>query len=86
MEKKLCITCNEEKLLSDFYVTKNRKSGQSKCKECFNKYCVQRWVQRKIYGIKYLGSTCVDCGKSYPEQPYVIFDFHHLNPTKKDVD
>ena len=84
METKICSTCNEEKLLSEFYSTKNKI--QTLCKKCFNIYCVDRWIKKKIDAIVYKGSCCVDCSISYPEQPYVIFDFHHLEPTKKDVD
>jgi len=84
METKICSTCNENKLITEFYSTKNRI--QTLCKKCFNTYCVERWKQKKIDSIIYKGSKCLDCSLSYPEQPYVIFDFHHLNPSVKDVD
>lgn len=83
---KICSCCQEEKELSEFYFQKDRKNGASKCKVCHNKYCIERWVNRKKESIKYKGSECIDCGKSYPSEPYVIFDFHHLNPNEKDVD
>jgi hypothetical protein len=86
MESKKCTSCNQEKPISDFYVKKGSKNGQSKCKDCFNKYCVLRWKNRKIKFIQEKGSKCLDCGVSYPEYPYVIFDFHHLDPNTKDVD
>ena len=84
METKTCSTCNEEKLITEFYSTKKRT--QTLCKKCFNSYCVERWIKKKIDAINYKGNKCVDCSLSYPEQPYVIFDFHHLNPLEKDVD
>jgi hypothetical protein len=33
-----------------------------------------------------MGSKCVDCNLSYPNEPYVIFDFHHKKPKEKDYD
>lgn len=84
METKTCSTCNVEKLITEFYSTKKRT--QTLCKKCFNSYCVERWIKKKIDAINYKGNKCVDCSLSYPEQPYVIFDFHHLNPLEKDVD
>ena len=86
MENKICTSCNIQKPISDFYVKKGRNNGQSQCKECFNKYCILRWKKRKIKFLNELGGKCVDCKISYPEYPYVIFDFHHLDPQTKDVD
>jgi len=86
MEKKECTKCNEEKLITEFYKQNDRKGVSSMCKKCFNNYCVERWVQKKIDAIHYKGGVCVDCNISYPEYPYVIFEFHHLDPSQKDVD
>lgn len=86
MESKTCSTCKEEKLLTEFYTRKGRKNGQSMCKACFNAYTIKRWIKRKIEAIEYKGGECVDCGLKYPDTPYVVFDFHHLNPSEKDVD
>lgn len=85
MKKKICCTCKEEKPISEFYGQSDRKNGSSKCKKCFNDYCIQRWINIKIKAIQYMGSKCNDCSNSYPEQPYVIFDFHHLDPDEKEV-
>ena len=85
MEKQ-CTQCNQTKSLDHFYTRKNRKNGSSFCKNCFNKYCTTRWIEKKVEAIKYKGSVCLDCGTSYPNSPYVIFDFHHTNPAEKDVD
>ena len=86
MDKKICTICNVEKLITDFYRQGDRKNGSSMCKKCFNKYCSDRWVDKKIDAINYKGNSCVDCNVSYPTYPYVIFDFHHLDPSDKDVD
>ena len=86
MENKICTLCKEKKSLTEFYQQKDRKTGSSQCRQCFNQYCVERWKQRKINAINYKGGSCVDCNVSYPKAPYVIFDFHHLDPNIKDVD
>jgi hypothetical protein len=86
MEKKVCSTCDQEKLISEFYIQKGRKNGSSKCRQCFNKYCITRWRQRKKDAIIYKGSSCIDCNLSFPQTPYSVFDFHHLDPSEKDVD
>ena len=86
MENKICTSCKEEKPLSDFYQQKDRKNGTSNCRQCFNKYCTERWIDRKIEAIKYLGGSCTDCKISYPETPYPVFDFHHLDPSEKESD
>ncbi len=86
MEKKLCTTCNQEKLINEFYQKKDRKRGSTQCKQCFNNYCIVRWRTRKIKALIYKGSSCVDCGLSYPQTPYSVFDFHHLDSNEKDVD
>jgi hypothetical protein len=40
MENKICTLCNEEKPITDFYQQKDRKTGSSQCRQCFNQYCV----------------------------------------------
>lgn len=82
MKTKYCPKCDQNKKLSDFY-KKNKKYYHPYCKGCFNKYCSIRWIQKKIEAIKYLGSKCNDCTITYPEYPYVVFDFHHLDPEIK---
>ncbi len=86
MENKVCSQCGEEKLITEFYQKKGYKNPQSKCKSCFNKYCAERWINKKIKFIEYKGSKCTDCNISYPNEPYVIFDFHHRDPKAKEFD
>lgn len=86
MDKKICTNCNNEKLITEFYKKSDRKNGGSMCKKCFNTYCSNRWVKKKIDSIIYKGGSCMDCHISYPEYPYVIFDFHHIEQKTKDVD
>lgn len=83
--KKICSKCKAEKDISEFY-KKDKTYYHAYCKECFNDYCSQRWIAKKIEAIKYLGSKCNNCSVSYPNYPYVVFDFHHLDPTIKQFD
>lgn len=64
----------------------DRPNGTSFCKKCFNIYIGKRWIEKKIKAIEYKGCSCVDCGLTYPQTPYPVFDFHHLNPSEKDVE
>ena len=80
---KKCSTCNLTKSVQEFYKKENKHN--SLCKACFNSYCVNRWVHRKIEAIKYKGGKCANCALCYPAEPYFIFDFHHLNPREKEV-
>ena len=49
MENKTCTSCGLEKTVDDFYKRPNRKTQtHSMCKKCFNNYCTDRWVQKKI--------------------------------------
>lgn len=43
-------------------------------------------ILMKIQAIEYLGCKCEGCGLSYPDEPYVIFDFHHRDPKDKKYD
>lgn len=79
---KECHTCNTFKSLDLFYTQSDRKSGSSMCKECFNKYCVDRWVQRKLKAIQYKGGCCTKCGYN---KYYGALEFHHVDPLTKDV-
>jgi hypothetical protein len=79
-----CSKCKQPKPESEFYQSNIRKATY--CKSCFNKYTIQRWQDRKIQAIQYKGSSCIDCSISYPETPYQVFDFHHLDMNEKEYD
>lgn len=83
---KICTKCNREKENIEFYKQSDRKKGASYCKSCFNKYCMDRWINRKIEAIKYKGNSCKQCGIIYPDYPYAVFEFHHTDPQSKDYD
>lgn len=47
---------------------------------------MKRWVNKKIKAIQYKGSRCVDCDLHINNTHYSVFEFHHLDPTKKDYE
>ena len=77
---KTCTQCHEEKPISSFYKQPDRSSGASLCKDCFNKYCTARWVERKKKAVDYLGGKCEHCGF---DSHYSALHFHHKNPEEK---
>ncbi len=80
---KTCILCKESKPLSEFYGKTGRIAAtQSYCKPCFNKYTTQRFRSRKKQAVAHMGGKCADCCGVFP---YYVFEFHHLDPTQKDV-
>lgn len=79
---KICAKCLLKKEESSFY-RKNAKRKQSYCKECFNAYCVSRWIQRKKDAVHYKGGKCKDCGYC---KNYGSLEFHHLDPKTKDFE
>jgi len=79
---KKCSRCEKEKDDLDFYKKGKENRTSSYCKSCFNKYCVERWIETKKKAIKYKGEKCVCCGYS---KYYGSLDFHHLDPKEKDV-
>lgn len=86
MENKICSTCHRSLPTSEFYAQKGHRGGvMSMCKECFNRYCIERWRARKIRYIQYLGGQCEQCGIKLTENNYSIFDFHHRNPAEKEM-
>lgn len=77
-----CSTCKKE-LNEETAYKKTPTKWQSRCKDCFNKYCIDRWKKRKIKAIEYKGGKCECC--SY-DKFYGALEFHHLDPSEKDAD
>jgi hypothetical protein len=82
MNMKKCPKCQREKSNCEYYLRSNGKP-QSYCKQCFSKYCVVRWIEKKKRAVEYKGGICVDCSKSFD---YYLFDFHHIDPNTKSYD
>lgn len=76
-----CTDCKTELNEQNAYRKSNRLN--SRCKVCFNRYCITRWKQRKLDAIQTLGGRCHDCKQSFH---YSVYDFHHLDPSQKDMD
>lgn len=69
----------------------------SRCRECqrkkvqeyrkdpineYNKKSKLRNLSAKKAAIEYKGGACEDCRGIFPES---VYDFHHTDPTKKDI-
>ena len=76
-----CTDCKIQISIENAY-RKSKKELNSRCKKCFNKYCMNRWIERKKDAIKNKGDKCYDCNRSFP---YPAYDFHHLDPSKKEM-
>lgn len=79
---KVCTRCSQRKPTSEFYHQKDRKTGASACRACMNKMSTQRWVNIKFRAIDYKGGCCNHCGYN---KFYGALEFHHLDPSCKDV-
>lgn len=76
-----CAKCGEEKKDSEFH--KKGESRHSYCKPCFNEYCTERWLQKKLEAIKYKGGECAICGYN---KHYGSLSFHHLERHDKEME
>ena len=84
---KECKDCKQTKDISEFYKsTTHSQSVMVYCRRCFNARCQKRWVQRKVDAINLLGGQCTDCAFQLGNSHYSVFEFHHLDPSVKDVD
>src|SRR6478735_7848173 len=80
---KTCSKCKLEKPFTDFYFRKTEKRYQAYCKICLCETQIKRWISLKQEMMIYKGGKCLDC--SYIG-PYQVFDFHHRDPSQKDMD
>lgn len=91
MKTKKCNQCNEIKNISFFYSQQQKSETSnaiwhyydSRCKECRSTTTTKRRQNIKKQCIEYKGNKCVHCNLDDPEHPE-IYDFHHLEPNKKD--
>lgn len=84
--EKECSTCKQIKPISNFYVRSDngrRGKARSECKDCLGDYLTERYKKHKIEAIESMGGKCADCGNKYRME---IYDFHHLDPSQKDLD
>ena len=55
------------------------------CKECRTIYQTERRKGIKLSAIEYKGGKCEDCAILATKDNQAIFDFHHLDPTQKEI-
>ena len=83
MSEKQCWNCKKSLPLTSFYNRKDAVDGKgSHCRQCHSQYIMARWIAMKERAIAHMGGKCADCNRSYPRS---VYDFHHLDPTKKDM-
>jgi hypothetical protein len=78
-----CCRCNVELKINENAYKRPTGKPYPYCKKCFNDYCNERWVQRKIDAVKLKGGCCIKCGYN---KSYKALDFHHRDSTQKDFD
>lgn len=60
---KICLTCKQEKDLSEFYKHSKNKNGYlSYCKICSNIDSAKRQALRRREALETMGGKCVECG------------------------
>lgn len=96
---KVCNLCKQELSLSSFYKSSKNKDGlHSNCTICDNQRRADNYRKNKPRQqlsakvrkqelkkkcMDYLGGACMVCGLvDHPS----VFDFHHLDPSKKDFE
>lgn len=79
-----CPICKQRKPKSEFYKCENKAKGiHYRCKQCENEL-YSKPIKNKLKWAKYLGGKCSNCGIEITVDNYCIFDFHHLDPSKKE--
>jgi hypothetical protein len=82
MKEKFCHYCKTRKLTSEFYQRRGKEGGSSYCKPCTNAETSQRSIAFKEKCVEYKGGKCELCGYN----KYIgALEFHHKDPTKKDL-
>ena len=95
---KICTKCNTEKALDNFsFKSKAKGILQSICKECQNNYTKKHFKDNTEYYVdkqrkrrKKVKEEFIEFKKTLKcsrceEDDFVCLDFHHLDPTQKDV-
>ncbi len=83
---KQCNRCNVSKPLTAFSLHSNQtKTLRTTCRSCRRKVETIKKRALRIEAYKHFGEKCTDCGIKSSKNNYTIFDFHHLDPSKKDL-
>jgi len=81
-ELRCCKKCQEHKPHSQFCFTNKKRSWFSAyCQSCSVLIVEEKRKNVKQMAVDYKGRKCAHCLNSFPN---VSYDFHHLDPTKKD--
>lgn len=82
---RICSLCKEIKPKTEFYKKYYKDNSYEHqfpyCKPCWSRKTTLQQIKRKKQMIEYKGGKCFDCGVIGPA---AIYDFHHLDPSKKD--
>ncbi len=81
METKKCVKCNKIKNVNKFHTKGKENRRNSWCKICVYECQKNRWKDRKRKAVELSGGKCQDCGYN---KNLSVFDFHHLDPSKKE--
>lgn len=85
--KKQCRRCLQEKNEKFFYQQQQKERGKvykyrdSYCIECRGEYSQQKRRELKAQCVAYKGGQCTVC--KLVDDP-AVYDFHHIDPKKKD--
>lgn len=77
-----CRKCETDKHESQFYYKETERRYHSWCSSCLHAYQINRWIDIKKKAIEYKGGSCRMCRMEFP---YPAMQFHHLDPSQKDV-
>ncbi len=81
MKIKKCCKCNEIKNINEFHTKGKENRVNSWCKVCVYECQKNRWKDRKRKAVELMGEECQKCGY---KSNLSAFDFHHLDPSKKE--
>lgn len=98
IDGKVCRECKVEKELSQFHPNKQCAKGVvGTCRSCTRER-ISTWYsnnrarrqevvnetnrKRKRKIVDHFGDKCLDCNQTFPQY---VYQFHHLDPTEKDV-
>ena len=79
------ITCTCQYCGKNFQYYRDTSVIRKSCYDCIpqgqgnDASLIRRLIKKKA--VEYKGNQCYCCHKSYP---FVVYDFHHLNPKEKD--
>jgi hypothetical protein len=79
----VCGMCCKDKPLNAFRV--QRGIVYKTCKRCIGISRRESARKRRIKAFKHFNERCKDCKIKSSSKNYVIFDFHHLDPSQKEI-